>query len=76
MLTEKFHINLNYDGRQLHLPVKIAKSGIYYAISVEVDGAEIFFSRDGHHGLRPLCHTDDFDPQFLYLLGREIEHQS
>lgn len=76
MRTEQFKINLNYDGRQLQLPVKIAQSGIYYAISVEVDGAEIFFSRDAHNGLRPMCHLDDFDPQFLYLLGREIEHQS
>lgn len=76
MRTEQFHIQLNYDGRQLQLPVTIAREGMYHAISVEVDGAEIFFSRDGHHGLRPLCHRDDFDPQFLYLLGREIEHQS
>jgi hypothetical protein len=76
MRTEQFHIHVNYGGRQLQLPVKIAREGVYYAISVEVDGAEIFFSRDGHNGLRPLCHRDDFDPQFLYLLGKEIEHQS
>lgn len=76
MLTEQFHIHLNYDGRQLQLPVTIAKEGLYCSISVEVDGADIYFSHDGHHGLRPLCHREDFDPQFLYLLGKEIEHQS
>ncbi|RPE05957.1 hypothetical protein EGT74_26765 [Chitinophaga lutea] len=76
MRTEQFQINVNYDGKDLQLPVKIAKEGLYYAISVEVDGAEIYFSHDGRHGLRPLCHREDFDPQFLYLLGKEIEHQS
>ncbi len=76
MRMEQFQINMNYDGRELQLPVKIAKNGVYCSISVEVDGAEIYFSHDGHHGLRPLCHREDFDPQFLYQLGKEIEHQS
>lgn len=75
MITEQFHIILDYCGKLMKLPVKIAKAGLNCAISVEVDGMEIFFSHDGRNGLRPLCHLEDFDPQFLYLLGKEIEHQ-
>ncbi len=75
MKSEQYHISVQYDGRNFEIPVEIMQTGPYCKISVVVDGTEITFTRDRHCGLRALNHEEDFDSQFLYVLGSEIVHQ-
>lgn len=75
MTTEQYHIRMQYDGRVFELPVQITLAGPYCKISVVVDGTEIAFTRDRHCGLRAINHENDFDVQFLYMLGNEIVQQ-
>lgn len=75
MSTEQYLITVTYGSKVWQLPVRIACQGSFFKISVDIEGMEVCFARDDHDGLRPLNHQDDFDPQFLYLVGKEVLRQ-
>ncbi len=78
MKTESYVVQLFHKGKTWRLPVKVQEIGADFKISAVVEEKEICFARDDHDGLRAINHQEDFDPQFLYLLAREIQrlHQS
>lgn len=75
MKTERYLITVYYRGKSWQLPVNIRYQSIDYKIAVDIEGTEVCFARDDHDGLTPLNHRDDFEPQFLYLIGREVQEQ-
>lgn len=75
MNTEQYLIEITYAGKVLQLPVRIVHEGFFYKISVDIGGTEVCFDRDDHNGLRPMNHQKDFEPQFLYLVGKAIQQQ-
>ena len=72
MSTEQYLVTITYGSKVWQLPVRIARRSAFSKISVDIEGMEVCFARDDHDGLRPLNHQDDFDPQFLYLVGKEV----
>lgn len=75
MYTEKYPIRIFYRDKVWQLPVRIERNGTWYKISVDIEGIEVCFTRDEHDGLVPLNHQDNFDPQFLYLIGKGVLEQ-
>src|SRR5688500_12870560 len=75
MITEQYSIRISYRGKIWQLPVRIDQEGAGYRIIVDIEGTEVCYGRDHHNGLRPLSHQDDFDPQFLYLIGTGVQQQ-
>ena len=75
MNTEHYLISVVYRGKSWQLPVEIAHDSILLRIRVNIEGLEVCFARDGHNGLRPLNHQDDFEPELLYLIGKAIQQQ-
>ncbi len=75
MKTERYLVRVYYHGKAWQLPVSICYESIDYRITVDIEGIEVCFARDEHDGLVPLNHQDDFEPQFLYLVGREVQEQ-
>ncbi|MBO9154764.1 hypothetical protein ACFOTA_21300 [Chitinophaga sp. GCM10012297] len=75
MITEQYPISISYNGKVWRLPVTIDQEGIFYRITVDIEGTRVCFGRDHDNGLRPLNHQDDFDPQFLYLIATGVQQQ-
>ncbi len=75
MNTEHYLISVVHRGKEWQLPVEIIHSGPFLRIRVDIEGVAVCFARDDHNGLRPLNHQNDFEPQFLYLVGKGILQQ-
>lgn len=75
MSSEQYLITITYGSKVWQLPVRITSRGAFFKVSVDIKGMEVCFARDDHDGLRPLNHQDDFDPQLLYLVGKEVLQQ-
>lgn len=75
MKTERYLISVAYRGKTWQLPVEIMHEGTLLRIRVDIEGVEVCFGRDDHNGLRALNHHDDFEPQLLYLIGKNIQQQ-
>ena len=75
-INEPFDLPVEYQGKEMMFPARLAKRGYSYKIHVEVEGHEVIFELDEERNFRAIVESGDKRPirvEIIKAIGEALE---